>query len=78
MSILYDCCCCPGVTVTATASAPSGTIVPINPLLYYDKALGTPTAQGISPPYPTLSALCYEVNGAGPMYAWNPGSLTWY
>jgi hypothetical protein len=44
----------------------------VNPIMFYDSTLGTPTAQGLSPSYTNLPAMIYEINGIAPAYGWNP------
>jgi hypothetical protein len=45
--------------------------------MYYDSTLGTPTAQGLIPPFPTLPAFIYEINGIATAYGWNPTLAQW-
>ena len=61
-----------------TCDAPTfGLVSAFNPLMFYDITKGDPSAQNILPPFPNLPAICYEVNGVGPLYAWNPNTGTW-
>lgn len=50
---------------------------PQNPDVYYNKALGTPTQQGLVPFNAGLPAQALEINGSGPGYIWNPQTATW-
>jgi hypothetical protein len=51
--------------------------VAANPPMSYDVTLGTPTAQGIVPPFTNLAASIYEINGVGPAYGWNAALGAW-
>jgi len=49
----------------------------MNPPMSYDGSLGTPTAQGISPPFTNLPAQIYEINGLAQTYSWNTITGVW-
>ena len=48
-----------------------------NPPMSYDSTLGTPTAQGIVPPFQNLPASIYDINGTAAIFGWNPKNATW-
>jgi hypothetical protein len=64
----FDQCC--GSTTTSTEAQPTANIN-----LYYDVTISSsPT---IIPPVPSLPAVCFELNGDGPLYVWSPSTATW-
>jgi len=76
------------LTLSPISSVCDGTTSPqvvtvANPTMNYDSTLGgtttgsTPITQGLHPPYPQLAAVCVEINGNGPIYAWNQNTATW-
>ena len=64
----------PPCSWTASASAPAPLA---NPVMTYNSNLGTPTAQGIAPPYPQLAAKIYDLLGIGDEYGWNFNTGQW-
>jgi len=51
--------------------------VTANPPMSYDSTLGTPTAQGIVPPFQNLPAMIYDIHGTGNGYNWNYTTAAW-
>jgi len=60
-----------------TCGAGLGGITVANPPMNYDVTLGTPTAQGITPPFTNLPAHIDEINGAGAVYTWSQVLGAW-
>lgn len=48
-----------------------------NPILNYDITLGTPTAQGIVPPFTNLTAVITEIEGRAEAYSWDITNGAW-
>lgn len=49
----------------------------MNPPMTYDVTNGTPTAQGIFPPFTNLPCHIDEINGVGAAYVWNFTKGVW-
>ncbi len=52
-------------------------ITAINPPMTYDSTLGSPSAQGIVPPYQNLTAHIDDITGAHGSYTWDFNTGTW-
>lgn len=66
----------PGFNGCCGGLAPS---IPVaNPNMYYDiTRSASPNAIGLLPAIASLPAACFEVNGNGPSFIWNPATGTW-
>ena len=66
---LFDSCC---------GGASAATNAMTNPSLYYDSTLGTPITLSMAPANASLPCTCFEINGVGPLYVWNPATASWH
>ena len=63
---LFESCC---------SGAASASVSTSNPNCYYDITVNA--APPVPPPNPALRATCFEQNGNGATYIWNPSTATW-